>query len=225
MIVVYRRWSQTWYSGFPLCQDSSFSHSYVCYIHRYIYYIYTIYSRTKSTDFSKNLLWNTLLQTMKKIIHLGQVLHAQEQHCQEENCDLLEQLLIQSGFIATFISFNLMCRWESLLWSCWGANAHSPLLTPVDLVTSGRRAKWEVEHNFVCNSSARFPEACQSNLNCYSFYWGFLYADTSMTLVLCQRICTSVSHTDVLEVEERHFWRFWPSFWLVLILYFRVATY
>lgn len=78
MIVVRRRQSQTWYSGFPLCQDSFFSHSYVCYIH----------SRTKSTDFSKNLLWNTLLQIMEKIIHLGQVLCAQEQHCQEENCDL-----------------------------------------------------------------------------------------------------------------------------------------
>lgn len=40
------------------------------------------------------------------------------------------------------------------------------LLTPIELVTSGRRSEGEVEHNFICNSSARFPEACQSDLNC-----------------------------------------------------------
>lgn len=38
-----------------------------------------------------------------------------------------------------------------------------------------------------------------------------------MTLVLCQRICTLVSHTDVLKVEDRNFWGFWPSYRVVLI--------
>lgn len=46
-----------------------------------------------------------------------------------------------------------------------------------------------------------------------------------MTLVLCQRIHTLVSHTDVLKVEDRIFWEFWPSFWIVLILYFKAASY
>lgn len=38
-----------------------------------------------------------------------------------------------------------------------------------------------------------------------------------VTLVLCQRICTLVSHTDVLKVEDRNFWGFWPSYRVVLI--------
>lgn len=38
--------------------------------------------------FCKNLVWNTLLQTVGKITNIGQVLCAQGYHCQEENHDL-----------------------------------------------------------------------------------------------------------------------------------------
>lgn len=161
--------------------------------------------------FCKNLFWNTLLQTMEKITNIGQVLCAQGHHCQEANCDLPKQPL-NTGFIATFIKFNFMWRCESLLWNCWGANTCSLLLTTIELLTSGRRAEWVAEHN-----SARFPEACQSSLNCWISYWSFLYADTSMTLILCWGICMLVCHIDVLKVADRNvfLWGFWPPFWLV----------
>lgn len=129
MIIVHRRQSQTWYSGFPLCQDSSFSHSCVCYSH----------SRTKSSVFSKNCSgipccrqgknypsWSSV--TCPRAALPGRKLRPSSP-------------LVQSGFIATFISFNFMWRWDSLLWNCWGANACSSLLTAVELVTSGRGAE------------------------------------------------------------------------------------
>lgn len=36
----------------------------------------------------------------------------------------------------------------------------------VDYYRAGRRAEWVAEHNFIRTSSARFPEACQSSLDC-----------------------------------------------------------
>lgn len=63
----------------------------------------------------------------------------------------------------------------SLLWN-WGANTCFLLLTR-ELVTCGRRAEWAAEHNFI-KPSAKFPESCQSSLNCKISSWSFLYVNT-----------------------------------------------
>lgn len=102
-----------------------FSHFYVCYIH----------SRTKSTDCSKNLLWNTLLQTVERLFILAKCYVPKSSIASKKIVTFPSSPLIQSGSIATFISFNLMWRWESL--RCKGMN----WLTSVELVNSGRRAE------------------------------------------------------------------------------------
>lgn len=98
MMIVQRRESQVWYSGSLLCEDSSFSHLYVCCIH----------SGTKSADvLQKSVLEYLAADNGKKLPVLARCYMPKGTIARKKIVTCASSPLIQSGFIATFIKLTL----------------------------------------------------------------------------------------------------------------------